>query len=589
MYVKSQTVRKPDGKSYTYYRLVESYREEGQVKHRILAQLGRLTREEAAKLSRRFAQIAGGAESTPEGMKVLAEQLEVSGCQYFGAPLLVEELMERLGLGGCVQRAVEPHRVEFDVVAVLKVMLCAHLFKSDSRSELAVWDWQQKLFGHKHRVGDLAYQHLLRALSVLVKVQREVEEHLFFRLVDLFSIDVDLVFYDLTSTYVEGRAQWSRQLQRGYSRDNRGDCKQVVIGLVVTREGFPVTCRVFDGNTLDQTTLSAMVQDLQKRFAIRRCVWVSDAGLLSQKNLELLEQSGYEYILGAGNGARKDVQAAVAQTQGPAQAHVNGVSLWSVSLAESFPGCDLPKRLIVLESEGRREKTAAILERRLQRVREGLSKLEQRVLAGRLKDREAIRIAVEKVLHRSGVKKYFSYLAQPGSLHWEEDTQAVAARKAQAGKYALLAKTDLPAEEVLSAYRTLLAAEDAFRVLKDELDLRPLWHKCDVNVEGHVLLAMWSYLLYKVLAVQLERHKVDLPMPRALQAVKEVRAVEVALREQPIWKLMKVPAEAEQVFATVGVDNLKGRFHEWAQHAAPYHYTPRLHPWKSRANTTQPD
>lgn len=573
MYLKSQTIRKPNGKSYTYFRLVEAYREGGKVKHRILAELGSLTHAEAAKLARRFAGIAG-LEISDAG-----DVVEVNGSKYFGAPLLVEQLVEILGLDRCLQRATEKRRIGFDVVEVVKVMLCAHLFKSDSRAELAVWDWQQKLFWHPHRVADLAYHQMLRALSLLVDLQEEVEEHLFFRLVDLFSIQVDVVFYDLTSTYVEGQAEWSERLQRGYSRDNRGDCKQLVLGLVVTREGFPVTCRVFDGKTLDKATLREMVAGLQKRFSVGRCLWVSDTGLLTEGNLQALEGSGYEYILGAGNGSRKDVQAAFAQTHRSADGVYKDLNWWSTTLPEVFPGTPLPKRLVVLESEGRKAKTTAILERRLQKVRDGFAKLERQAGQGKGRTQEDVRTAAEKVLYRSGVMKYFSYEAGDKAFHWQEATEAVEARKREAGKYALLAKTDLAGEEVIGAYRTLLAAEDAFRVVKDELALRPLWHKCDTNVEGHVLLAMWSYLLHKTLEVKLEEAQVDLTPARALQAIKEVKAVEVAVRERPIWKLMKVSREAEQGFAALGIDNLKGRFHQWAEGAAPYHYEPRLSPY----------
>ena len=268
MFLKTQTVKKPNGKSYTYYRLAESYHENGKVKHRILAELGALKPEEVEYLARRFAGIAG------IDLRKDLEELELTGLSYFGAPLLVEHLMELLHLSRWVEQAVQTKRLSFSVVDALKVMLCAHLFKSNSRAELAVWDWQQKLFWHPHRVEDLEYQHLLRSLSVLTSIKDEIESKLFLHLGDLFDYNVDLVFYDLTSSYVEGVADWSELLKRGYSRDKRSDCKQIVIGLVVTGGGFPVTFRVFEGNRLDKSTLEEMVQDLKDRFSIKRCIWV---------------------------------------------------------------------------------------------------------------------------------------------------------------------------------------------------------------------------------------------------------------------------------------------------------------------------
>ena len=233
-------------------------------------------------------------------------------------------------------------------------------------------------------------------------------------------------------------------------------------------------------------------------------------------------------------------------------------------------------RIVVVESEGRQKKTAAIFERRLEKVRQGFQALERKVKKGKYIKREEIREEAVKVLHQSWVKTYFSFEAEKGRLSWTEDERAVNERKADAGKYGLLTRSKLNAEEVISAYRTLLVVEEVFLVLKNILDMRPFWHKCDDNIQGHVLLAVWSYLLYKTLETLMEKRGLDLPTPRALNAIKEVRAVEVAMRDKPIWKLMKVPSEAQQVFEAVGINNLQSRFNQWARNAPPYHYQPRF-------------
>jgi len=599
MYVKSQTVKSPNGKTYTYYRLVHAYRDEGKVKHHVIGELGALSQDEAQKLARRFAQIGG-----IEWPQVEEDDFEINGMAYFGPPLLVEQLLEDLHLSRWVNEAVKHRRVKFNVVDALKVMLCAHLFKGGSRAELAVWDWQQKLFGHRHRTSDLDYQHLLRALNLLVGIKDQIEEKLFFHLVDLFDLKVDLVLYDLTSTYVEGQADWSELLKRGYSRDKRSDCKQIVIGLVVTREGFPITFRVFEGNRLDVNTLKEMVKRLESRFKIERCIWVSDTGLLSEENLETLKGSGYEYILGMGGEVRKDAKTAFQQCTELEQKEFKDAKFWDVQVPVEVKGktrgckkrgrkkpeqtghnegeddqnSETSRRVIVIESEGRRQKTSAIFERRLEKVRCDFQALQKKVKKGKCVEEEDIRVAAEKILHECRVKKYFTYKAGRGDSSRQEDHPAIEQRKANAGKYALLTNSNLGASDVISAYRTLLAVEDAFQVLKHILDLRPFWHKCDVNVEGHVLLAVWSYLLYKTLERRMEQKGIDLSVPRTLNAIKEVRAVEVAVRDKPLWKLMKVPPEAHRALVAIGIDDVKGRFKQWARDAPPYDYTPRLEP-----------
>ncbi len=583
MYLKTQTVKKANGKSYTYYRLAESYRENGKVKHRILAELGALKPGEVEYLARRFAGIAG-IEFGED-----LDELEVHGLSYFGPPLLVEHLMEVLHLSRWVEEAVKTKRLKFRVVDALKVMLCAHLFKSGSRAELAVWDWQQKLFWHPHRVADLEYQHLLRSLSVLMSIKDEIEKKLFLHLGELFDYRVDLVFYDLTSSYVEGVADWSEILKRGYSRDKRGDCKQIVIALVVTEGGFPVTFRVFEGNRLDKSTLEEMVQDLEDRFSIKRCIWVSDAGLLTDENVKLLEESPYEYILGMGGAEnRKALKEAIQKARELPQKEFKNSQFWEVKIEEAGQAQGEeggPARIVVVESEGRQKKTAAIFERRLEKVRQAFRALERQVSKGKYVEREVIREQAVKALHQSRVKKYFSFTAEKGKFSWTEKGKEVDERKADAGKYGLLTKSKLKAEDVIGAYRTLLVAEDVFLVLKGVLDMRPFWHKCDDNIEGHVLLAVWSYLLYKTMETLMEKRGLDLPAPRALNAIKEVRAVEVAVREKAIWKLMKVPAEAEQVFEAVGINNLKSRFNQWACDAPAYCYQPRFINKRRRAET----
>ena len=570
MFLKTQTVKKPNGKSYTYYRLAESYRENGKVKHRILAELGALKPEEVEYLARRFAGI---------DLRKDLEELELTGLSYFGAPLLVEHLMELLHLSRWVEQAVQTKRLSFSVVDALKVMLCAHLLKSNSRAELAVWNWQQKLFWHPHRVEDLEYQHLLRSLSVLTSIKDEIESKLFLHLGDLFDYNADLVFYDLTSSYVEGVADWSELLKRGYSRDKRSDCKQIVIGLVVTGGGFPVTFRVFEGNRLDKSTLEEMVQDLKDRFSIKRCIWVSDAGLLTNENVKLLEESPHEYIVGMGGAEnRKALKEAIQKAKELEQKEFKDSRFWEVELEQEgqSEGEEGSARIVVVESEGRQKKTAAIFERRLEKVRHGFQALERQVKKGKHVKREEIREEAVKVLHQSWVKTYFSFEAEKGRLSWTEDERAVNERKADAGKYGLLTRSKLNAEEVISAYRTLLVVEEVFLVLKNILDMRHFWHKCDDNIQGHVLLAVWSYLLYKTLETLMEKRGLDLPTSRALNAIKEVRAVEVAMRDKPIWKLMKVPSEAQQVFEAVGINNLQSRFNQWARNAPPYHYQPRF-------------
>ena len=573
MFIREQKIRKPNGKNYSYYSLVESVREGKIVNKKVLANFGALSKSDVEKLAKRFAQIAGlsvGDESESDS--------EVVGFKYFGIPVFVRQFMKSLRLDKFLDTASSGMRIKFDLVAAFEVMLAAHLFKSGSRAELSVWDWQQKLFWHPHVTEDLDYQHLLRALPIFAGLQRPLEEHLHGRLVDLFSINVDLVFYDLTSSYVEGHGNWSELLIRGYSRDKRFDCKQIVIGLVVTREGLPVSWRVFEGNRLDSKTLDEMVNDLKTRFQVKRCIWVSDAGLLSKENLGVMRNSGYEYILGAGSGTYKEVKKALKTPE------VQFKKIANVNVCEREINLELDDkkkiscRAILIDSDGRREKTASILERRLNLVRDGFANLKKSVENGYYKTQEDIHIAAEKVLHKSCVKKYFSYEFDDQKFDYREKHKWVRSQKEQAGRYALLTESKLEIEDIINGYKTLLKVEDAFRVMKNDLDLRPMWHKCDVNLEGHVLLCVCSYLFFRMLDLSLLKGALSTTPGRALQAIKEIRAVGIEKKHEHHWKLMKVSNETLKLLDAIGVKDLKKIFNQWAISAPSYNYERRLWP-----------
>ena len=575
MFIREQKIRKPNGKNYSYYSLVESVREGKKVNKRVLANFGALSKSDVEKLAKRFAQLAG-LSIDEESEK----NSEIVGFKYFGIPIVIQQFMKVLDLEAFFSSANRGRKIKFDLVAAFKVMLAAHLFKSGSRAELSVWDWQQKLFWHPHLTEDLEYQHLLRSLSVFVDLQQDLEEHLHGRLVDLFSINVDLVFYDLTSSYVEGHGNWSELLYRGYSRDKRFDCKQIVIGLVVTREGFPVSWRVFEGNRLDLKTLGEMVNDLKRRFQVQRCIWVSDAGLLSKENLTVLRQSGYDYILGAGSGTYKEVKKVLKKSDLRFETKA-GMKVCDEPLnLELTENETVHCRAILIDSEGRREKTAAILSRRLEVVRDGFNDLKKSVANGYYKTREEIVVAAEKVLHNSRVSKYFSYTASDYSFDFQEKHDQVQLQKDRAGRYALLTESDLETEDLINGYKTLLAVEDAFRIMKNDLDLRPLWHKCDDNLKGHVLLCVCSYLFFKMLDIYLLKASVPTTPERALQTIKDIRAVGIEKDDAHQWKLMKLSKDTRRLLEVVGITEYQKTFKKWAANAPPYCYEQRL--WTSQ-------
>ena len=375
---------------------------------------------------------------------------------------------------------------------------------------------------------------LYRTLDRLLEAQRAIEDDLKDRFGQLFQLDYDLLLYDLTSTYFEGLAEENELARRGYSRDHRGDCPQIVLALIATRDGFPLAHLTLAGNTQDLQTVETVVKTIEARFGRSQRVWVMDRGMISEETLRFLSRSGRRYLL----ATRRGELARFAK-------HLRAGG-WQRLPDNPDVEVKLLKRdrvhYLLARSRPRRQKERAIRRRQRRGLARALEKLQKRIGDGRLKVRDKILEGVGRLKGRFPKARPFVTVtvakARPARLSWTWHREKFRAALAGDGAYLLRSNQGgWSAEEFWETYIQLTVVERAFRVLKSELLLRPVWHHYSGRTQAHVMVCVLAYALWKTLdhlakraGLETEIHKPD---PRRGQAAPKPRPMtpEVILRE----------------------------------------------------------
>ena len=336
---------------------------------------------------------------------------------------------------------------------------------------------------------------LYRTLDPLLKAQTAIENDLKDRLQGLFKLDYDLLLYDLTSSYFEGAAEENDLAKRGYSRDRRGDCKQIVLALVVTREGFPLAHYTMVGNTKDVQTVRKIVGEVETRFGKSNRVWVMDRGMISDDTLEFLSQRGRRYLLATRRHELKHFQTELGKTGWQRLPDNPGV----VVKALKRKGV----HYLLARSNDRKKKERAIRRRQRRPLAAALRRLQTQIAKGRLKKRDKILEAIGRLKGRFPKAARFVNLTvteKPLLLQVQWDGRKFKDALRRDGAYLLRSnQAGWTAQEFWETYMQLAAVERAFRVLKSELLLRPIWHHHSGRTQAHVFVCVLAYALWKTL------------------------------------------------------------------------------------------
>jgi transposase len=513
MYLRHTTVTKR-GKTHTYWRLVRSVRHGSKVRQETVAQLGELDAE-GRLAAQALADRIVGVERQPglfdddlptEPIPLDLRGLRIERGRQFGDVWLAQRLWQAVGLDTLLARLLPAGREDVPWATMAAVLVIARLCSPSSELHIAE-DWFRRtalddLLGvAEEKVND---DRCYRALDHLLTHKTEMETHLKERLGSLFDLDYDLLLYDVTSTYFEGMAERNPLAKRGYSRDHRGDCKQVCIGLVVTRDGFPLGFEVFAGNRHDSTTLREIVDTMETRYGRSSRVWALDRGMVSEAHLAWLRARGSRYVVGTPKGQLRAHERAL--IDGPWETVREGLEV------QLRPGPDGDgdgddsgtETYILCRSADRAAKEQAMRERFALRIEAGLAKL----VAACARKRQTVGVIERRVgrllqaQQRSARFYDVRVTDTPAGAHLEWSRRDEAWRQAQVcdGCYVLRSNvTNWTAEELWRAYTQLTEAEAAFRIHKDRLEMRPVWHQLESRVTAHILVCFLAYVLHKTL------------------------------------------------------------------------------------------
>jgi transposase len=514
--------RRKNGKPHSYWALVESYRTAKGSRQRVVAYLGELTAAEQDGWAKLGSHLGGEAQARrpqlslfdpprrdeprdDEPLLVKLSSVRLRRTRDFGDVWLAWGMWRMLGLDQLFDELIEPGREKVSWSAMAAILTLARF--CEPSSELHIADTWYRRTALEELLGVAPEQvhtdRLYKTLDRLLPHKEALEKHLRQRLGELFELKCDLLLYDVTSSYFEGEMQGCPIAKRGYSRDSRSDRPQVCIGLVVTEEGYPLGYEVFAGNTHDSKTVQTIVESLEKKHGSLNRVWVCDRGMVSEANLKFLRERKAQYIVGTPKAMLRQFEQHLAdQNWSEAQAGVE---------VKLVPSSDGEETFILARSADRRAKELAMHEKFAARLEAGLKKMQAAAEAGRLKDEAAAgqrlgRLKQQNWRASQAFDVTIKKLDPPRGkqrleITWRRQAKFADWSQLADGCYLLRSNlTGVDAATLWRRYIQLTEVEWAFRIAKDELVIRPIWHQKEDRVKAHILVCFLAYVLWKTLA-----------------------------------------------------------------------------------------
>jgi transposase len=536
MYIKTTT----NGAGQKYFHLVESYWEKGRSRQRTLMSLGKAGED-------RMEEVIAAISKHKEVYTAieLAKSLSVKNTYILGPLLVLQRLFERSGISRVLQRITEKHpKLGFDLESTVFTMAATRFVKPGSK--LKIYEhWQRHLYPEMVDNG-IGLHQLYRALDVLATHKEEIETNLFWQGRDLLSMSVDIVLYDLTTLRFEStRTDLGELRQFGYSKERRSDCTQVVLGLLVTPEGLPIGFEVYPGNTFEGQTISSIIDKLQKKYRVRRFIFVGDRGLFSKKNLAELQGKNKlgEYIIGMKLGVFKKRHE---EFYDISRYH------WINDRLAVYETTHEGDRCIITWSRARAERD--------RKAREDILKKIQRKLTKK-------KITAKEFVTNKTYQRYVLGLSNGKELVLNE--KAIAEDAMRDGYFGVVSNVEcMSAQEIVEHYKKLWIVEDSFGELKGTLKARPVFHWSDHRIVGHLTLCFLAYYCEAIMTIALRDkglildspaidNKIIKPRPltviEAMRELQEVRAIPVNVGRSTMWVRTDINGNAYKLFSAIGL------------------------------------
>lgn len=546
-----------------YLQILESYRKDGTSRHRVVASLGRVD-----QLADKMDKLVSALQKYCRNPMVALEEFGLSAACEWGQVLLARHLWDEVGLGELVERLCQGRR-KFDVAETAFVLLANRLCEPTSEHGLARWlehtfvcdrdgcRWQPEWLPTERvtklqrvKVASKQLKPWYRTLDALFAAKEQIEVELYRRVRDLFHVKVDLVFYDLTTAFFQRREPRGELRRHGLSKDGKPRNVQIVLGVVMAN-GWPIAHHVFAGNTTDKATLQDVLTDLDARFGIGRVMFVADRGLVSKKNLELLDGLPFRYLM-AIKGRRSDEATRALDAVEPDK----WIDISPDNRVQEIEP-DGEVRYFVVESTERMAYEKALRERSMERTREALDKIVAAVQAGRLKGEAKIAARAAEAMAKNHAKRYYSTEVSAARFQYFEDPAKMQAELLREGRYIL--KTDdqhISAREAVATYKQLSDVEWAFRDLKDVIAMRPIYHKTDPRVKAHIFVATLALFLKRTLEHHLQEKGIVLSPTDAFAAMRSIGVAELDLDGKRKRLVSPPGSDAKQIVEALAISRL---------------------------------
>jgi hypothetical protein len=541
--------RTVNGEGYEYWTLVKTVRTAKGPRQEIVATLGKepgLDRRSrhgweqvADLLEGRTPAVQGELgqplpAAPPQWAQVDLRGIRVERVREFGQVYLGLSLWRRLGLHTLLKELIADGQADVPWELTACILTVARF--CGQRSELEVAErWYadsalEDLLGVP--LGQVNESRLYRGLDVLHAYKDRLCAHLLGRYKDWFGVGFEFLLYDVTSTYFEGQALGNEKAARGYSRDHRPDCKQVNIGLVVTPEGLPIGYEVFKGNTADVTTVEDMVELMEKKYGQAQRLWVMDRGMISEDNLDFLRARQARYLVGTPKRQLKQFEAHLLEKENWAEVQA-GVEIKLVP----HPDGGTDEQYVLCRSKARREKEAAMLELARQRLRAKLDQTHTSLQKRPARDPGVIERRIGRWLGRFPAAERLldvtverNAAGQAMGLKITERAERSAWAGHAHGAYLLRTNcTEKDPAKLWRWYMQLSQAEDAFRISKSDLSLRPVFHQKTERVEAHILVCFLTLALWRTLEQWMQGKGLGNCARQLLKEVATVRSLDVVL------------------------------------------------------------
>ena len=561
-FLRTSKVKTSSSVIHEYVKIVESYRENGRIKQRTIANLGNIE-----VLRKDIKQIINGLlRACGEKAITFVEDGRLIATKEYGVRYVVEEVWNRLEIGEIIRRHLRFRSASERYEQWILMMVVNKL--SDPMSKLGIFRWLKGVYWLDHGFNNLLFSEditeqeyldisvseamkFYRAMDYLLTLKDKIEAHLYDKLKDLFSMKVDIVFYDLTSSYFEGRGP-EGLARLGHSRDHEPGKEQVVIGLIMCN-GMPIGHEVFEGNRVDKKTVSEVINKLKSRYEVGRCIFVGDRGLITKENLQEIESKGLESIFAMRKRRDKEAEEIVIESSSRIWC-IEDKGLWW----QEVRGAD-GVRYIVCRNAEVAEQQRQMREGNIKWLTEEIEKIRDKAEGARKKPLlKKVIGQIEEILRHKHGRRLISYEVgeEDRKVRYWIKEESLKIEEALDGIYILRTKeAGMNSRQIIEAYKDLTDVERAFRTMKSSLQLRPFYHRIEPRVKAHVLICYLAFLIERYVERYLKINKADFSATTAFESLSQLGAATMEVDGQRYTYIGEPSRRDKIIFKALGIQS----------------------------------